>query len=103
MPLYEYKCLKCGSVVETIQKFTDSPLKICSHCGGPLEKLISSPSFQFKGTGWYVTDYARNRSETSQAKKEESADAAETRSEEASKKKKESSPAEKPPSPPAAN
>ncbi len=103
MPLYEYKCLKCGEVVESIQKFTDPPLKICSHCGGLVEKQISNPSFQFKGTGWYVTDYSRKRTETSQTKKEESTDAAETRSEDASKTKKDSSPAEKPPSPPSAN
>ena len=60
MPLYEYKCINCGSVVEAIQKVDDRPLHKCAQCGGSLIKLISSPAIQFKGTGWYVTDYARN-------------------------------------------
>jgi len=59
MPLYEYQCQSCGRRLERIQKFSDPPLETCPHCGGRLEKLISSPAFQFKGSGWYVTDYAR--------------------------------------------
>ena len=59
MPLYEYQCEKCGATVEKIQKFSDPPLTICEKCGGPLERLVSSPAIQFKGSGWYVTDYAR--------------------------------------------
>ena len=59
MPLYEYKCTKCGTVVECIQKVSDAPLKACSQCGGPLRKLMSSPAIQFKGSGFYITDYAR--------------------------------------------
>ena len=59
MPLYEYQCQSCGRRLERIQKFSDPPLDTCPHCGGRLEKLISSPAFQFKGSGWYVTDYAR--------------------------------------------
>jgi len=59
MPLYEYKCNKCGLFVEKIQKVNDMPLEKCSNCGGVLEKVISSPAIQFKGTGWYVTDYAK--------------------------------------------
>jgi len=59
MPLYEYECQSCHRRVEKIQKFSDPPLEVCPHCGGRLEKLISSPAFQFKGSGWYVTDYAR--------------------------------------------
>ena len=59
MPLYEYKCRNCGVVTEAIQKVNDRPLLKCDHCGGPLTKLISSPAIQFKGTGWYVTDYAQ--------------------------------------------
>lgn len=59
MPLYEYACRKCGTHVEKIQKFSDPPLTKCQKCGGKLERLISSPAIQFKGTGWYVTDYAR--------------------------------------------
>lgn len=59
MPLYEYRCQKCGQVSEKIQKFADRPLTKCEKCGGKLERLVSAPAFQFKGSGWYVTDYAR--------------------------------------------
>lgn len=59
MPLYEYQCKKCHSLTERIQKFSDEPLTACPHCGGELEKLLSAPAVQFKGSGWYVTDYAR--------------------------------------------
>ncbi len=62
MPLYEYECVKCGATVEKIQKFSDPPLTVCEKCGGKLERLISSPAIQFKGSGWYVTDYARKSS-----------------------------------------
>ena len=62
MPLYEYQCKKCHSLTERIQKFSDPPLAICPHCGGELEQLISAPAVQFKGSGWYVTDYARKSS-----------------------------------------
>jgi putative FmdB family regulatory protein len=58
MPIYEYRCEKCGNHFEVIQKFSDSPLKTCSSCKGRLTKLISQTSFQLKGAGWYVTDYA---------------------------------------------
>ncbi len=59
MPLYEYQCKKCHSLTERIQKFSDPPLTVCPHCGGELEQLISAPAVQFKGSGWYVTDYAK--------------------------------------------
>jgi putative FmdB family regulatory protein len=59
MPIYEYSCKKCGKTIEAIQKFSDRPLKKHQDCGGALTKLISASGFQFKGTGWYVTDYAR--------------------------------------------
>ena len=59
MPIYEYECSKCGKTIEVIQKFSDKPLKKHAGCGGNLTKLISASGFQFKGTGWYVTDYAR--------------------------------------------
>lgn len=62
LPLYEYQCKKCHSLTERIQKFSDPPLTTCPHCGGELEQLISAPAVQFKGTGWYVTDYARKSS-----------------------------------------
>jgi putative FmdB family regulatory protein len=59
MPIYEYECAKCGKRIEVIQKMSDKPLKKHADCGGTLHKLISAAGFQFKGTGWYVTDYAR--------------------------------------------
>ena len=58
MPLYEYQCRSCGNVSETIQRMSDPPLTTCDACGGELKKLVSAPAFQFKGSGWYVTDYA---------------------------------------------
>ena len=62
MPIYEYQCAKCGKTIEVIQKMSDKPLKKHEQCGGTLTKLISQSGFQFKGTGWYVTDYARKSS-----------------------------------------
>ncbi len=59
MPLYEYQCKKCHSLTERIQKFSDSPLTVCPHCGGELEQVLSAPAIQFKGSGWYVSDYAK--------------------------------------------
>ena len=59
VPLYEYQCKKCHSLTERIQKFSDPPLTTCPHCGGELEQLLSAPAVQFKGSGSYVTDYAR--------------------------------------------
>jgi putative FmdB family regulatory protein len=58
MPLYEYRCLKCGHQFEKIQSFSAPEEKECPVCQGPVERLISAPAVQFKGTGWYVTDYA---------------------------------------------
>jgi putative FmdB family regulatory protein len=58
LPLYEYLCPKDGTF-EKIAKFSDPPLTACPTCGGPIEKLLSAPAIQFKGTGWYITDYAR--------------------------------------------
>jgi putative FmdB family regulatory protein len=59
MPLYEYLCKKCGHVFEKILKFSDKPIKKCPECGGAVEQVISAPAVQFKGSGWYVTDYAK--------------------------------------------
>lgn len=59
MPIYEYKCLECGTHIEKMQKVSDAPLQTCESCGGRLEKQISLSGFQFKGAGWYVTDYAK--------------------------------------------
>jgi putative FmdB family regulatory protein len=60
--LYEYQCKKCKHRFEKIQKFSDAPVRKCPECGGPVEKLISQSAVQFKGSGWYVTDYARKGS-----------------------------------------
>ena|SRR5579859_2214860 len=87
MPLYEYRCAKCGDVFEVIQKFADAPLTVHEGCGGSVERLISTSGFNFKGSGWYVTDYARGGSSP---KKDSEADP--------SKAKTESKPAESKPS-----
>ncbi len=62
MPLYEYECKKCGHRFEKIQKFSDRMVKKCPECGGVVEQMISAPAVQFKGSGWYVTDYAKKGS-----------------------------------------
>jgi len=71
MPIYEYKCKKCGKHYEVWQKITDEPLKVCQECGGELIKLISESSFILKGTGWYVTDYVRKEKEQKEKQKRE--------------------------------
>ncbi len=70
MPLYEYHCLECGRF-ETLHKFSDGPLAACPTCGRTVERLISAPAFQFKGTGWYVTDYGKSGAEASGSKESE--------------------------------
>ncbi len=70
MPIYEYECLNCGNQFESMQKITDKPLESCPSCSGKVKKLVSNCSFQLKGTGWYVTDYA-NKSKHTEGKKEE--------------------------------
>ena len=63
MPLYEYECDACARRFEVIQKFSDPPADTCKHCGkGPVRRLLSSPAIQFKGSGWYITDYAKKGS-----------------------------------------
>lgn len=62
MPIYEYRCKKCHHRFERIQKFSDPQVKKCPDCGGPVEQLLSAPAVQFKGSGWYVTDYAKKAS-----------------------------------------
>ena len=62
MPLYEYQCEACNHRFERIQKFSDPPIETCPTCGGAVRKLISSPAIQFKGSGWYITDYAKKSS-----------------------------------------
>jgi len=58
VPLYEYQCKKCKHRFEKIRKFSDPPIRKCPECGGPVEQMLHAPAVQFKGTGWYVTDYA---------------------------------------------
>lgn len=65
MALYEYECETCGELFEVIQKFADLPLLVHEKCGGPVHRLISAPALQFKGSGWYVTDYAKGGNSSS--------------------------------------
>src|SRR5580700_9085695 len=62
LPIYEYRCEGCGETFEVIQKFADEPVSVHDKCGGHVHRLMSAPAFQFKGTGWYVTDYAKGGS-----------------------------------------
>ena len=87
MPLYEYLCKKCGHRFEKIQKFSDKPVKKCPECGGPVEQVISAPAVQFKGSGWYVTDYAKKSSTATASSNSngDSASKADSRSDSSSK------------------
>jgi len=76
MPLYEYKCAKCGDVFELIQKFSDEPLKVHPGCGGEVERLVSAAALRFKGSGWYVNDYGKNGGGSTAKHKGESGDSA---------------------------
>ena len=77
MPLYEYECDGCGRRFELIRKFSDAPVTNCPTCNGSVRKLLSSPAIQFKGTGWYVTDYARKPSAGQAAAEKSSSDSQE--------------------------
>jgi putative FmdB family regulatory protein len=70
MPIYEYKCENCGEVFEVRQKYSDEPVTVHEKCGGHVEKLISAPSFQFKGSGWYVNDYGKGGNGAKKAESE---------------------------------
>ena len=97
MPLYEYQCVKCGRKTEKIESVDGPHLKKCPHCGAKVETLISAPAIQFKGAGWYVTDYAKKTSggdsektaagATEAAGKEKSGDSKETVSKDSKEKK----------------
>ena len=94
MPIYEFECKKCKAHIEVFQKVSDKPPTKCRNCGGKLERKISAPAIQFKGSGWYVTDYAK----TTKSDKTESESTSETKSdktEKPEKKAKESSSAKK--------
>lgn len=73
MPIYEYECRKCKAHTEAFQKVSDKPLTKCPKCGGRLDKLLSAPAIQFKGSGWYVTDYAGKGKATKGEKSESEA------------------------------
>jgi putative FmdB family regulatory protein len=93
MPIYEYRCQKCGSHIEVIQKLSDPPLKRCAKCRGKLEKVVSRTSFQLKGSGWYATDYSRKDGAASKDKTEKGSDKPEKggdRTEKGTEKKSES-------------
>ena len=68
MPLYEYQCDACANRFEVIQQFKDAPIEVCPKCGGTVKKLLSSPAILFKGSGWYITDYARKGSDSATTK-----------------------------------
>jgi putative FmdB family regulatory protein len=103
MPLYEYECKKCHHRFERIQTFAAPHTKKCPECGGPIEQMISAPAVQFKGSGWYVTDYAKkssggsasssdtSKSESKSESKNDSSSKSEPKSESKSESKKESS------------
>ena len=80
MPIYEYQCQKCGTL-ETTQRITDDPLSKCPTCRGKVKKLISNTSFQLKGTGWYVTDYARKGKDAPKTENGASSSTSESKSE----------------------
>ena len=99
MPIYEYQCKQCNERHEIIQRFSDAPLTHCPSCGGEMKKLISSPAIQFKGSGFYKTDYASGSSSGSSSNKSETisesaSPSSETKSEAKSETKSESKSAE---------
>ena len=84
MPLYEYQCEACGHRFEKIQKFSDPPVDTCPRCGGKVRKLLSSPAIQFKGSGFYITDYAKKSGGGESGGSKSQAAAAETKAPESS-------------------
>ncbi len=89
MPLYEYECKKSKHRFEKIQKFSDKMLKKCPECGGPIEQMVSAPAVQFKGSGWYVTDYAKKGSSSASSSSSENESSAK-QAKEAKEEKKDS-------------
>lgn len=92
MPIYEFECRKCGAHLEVFQKMSDKPPAKCRKCGGRLERLQSAPAIQFKGSGWYVTDYAGNGKKAAEKAESDASSASDKKSD---KKSKDSSPAKK--------
>ena len=99
MPIYEYECKKCGTRLEVLQKMNDKPPVKCKKCGGRLEKQVSQSAIQFKGSGWYVTDYAGNGRKAAEKAEKDTAAASTTsddkKSDKSDKKTKDTSPAKK--------
>jgi putative FmdB family regulatory protein len=86
VPLYEYQCKKCKHKFEKIQKFSDRPIRKCPECGSPVEKIQHAPAVQFKGTGWYVTDYGGKSDKSDKSKAEGSSDKASSEKKESTAK-----------------
>ena len=95
MPIYEFECQKCKAHIEVYQKMNDKPPVKCRKCGGRLEKLMSASAIQFKGSGWYVTDYAGSKKKAAEKAESEATVKADQKSDKSEKKSKESSPANK--------
>ena len=98
MPLYEYQCDACAHRFEVIQQYKDAPIDVCPKCGSTVKKLLSSPAIQFRGSGFYITDYARKGSESAttksgEAKSESTASTSESKSDSKTETKSESKPA----------
>ena len=98
MPIYEYECRQCGKRSELLQRMDDPPMAACPECGGEVRKMISAPAVQFKGSGWYVTDYAGKKGGGGSSSKSEgkSETTSESKSESKTESKSESTPAAKP-------
>lgn len=97
MPLYEYRCERCGKVFEILQKFSDAPIETHEGCGGRVERLISPPALQFKGSGWYITDYSPGSSSAPASKESDSK--SESKPETKTESKAETKSESKPPAP----
>lgn len=96
MPIYEFECQKCKAHTEVFQKMSDKPPTKCDKCGGRLEKLVSASAIQFKGSGWYVTDYAGNGRKAAEKAESEAASASDKKdSKKSDKKSKDDSPSKK--------
>ena len=95
MPIYEFECRKCKAKLEVFQKMNDKPPVKCKVCGGRLEKLVSASAIQFKGSGWYVTDYAGNGRKAAEKAEKDTATSTASEDKKSDKKTKESSPAKK--------
>lgn len=95
MPIYEYECQKCHTRQEVYQKVNDKPPRKCNKCGGRVERIVSAAAIQFKGSGWYVTDYAGGSKKAAEKAESEATVATDQKSDKSEKKTKESSPAKK--------